>query len=312
MKRNESILVYGVTGLLVVILLVAVVFGNESSNNATPSGVVGKGGQGKAANQTREETDVGKMIDHNGVDIEGKLVRRDPAAGSQPPTGVESKPSAGQPAPSAPVDAALNAGGNSAEAKVPVALEAAFLLRSTREGEYRKVTVQDGESLSTLMERFGIGQARREEVLRLNEMMPTLDRVRSGQQVILPWVDDAVLIAGEKQRRERETALAAEKRAAKDGPRTNVPLAKPVPQPGPGAPRVGEWAGENGKAPAAKVPVAGGPTKDHKVKRGDSLWKIASECGGNVTHAIEQIRALNPTVDMDPLREGVVLKVPTR
>ena len=36
MKRNESILVYGVTGLLVLILFVAVVFGNEGEALARP------------------------------------------------------------------------------------------------------------------------------------------------------------------------------------------------------------------------------------------------------------------------------------
>lgn len=296
MKRNESILVYGVTGLLVVILLVAVVFGNEGTGS-TPANAAGKA-TGKLANQQRENSAVGDLIERTGVDIEGKLTRRESAQPEVKPTTPESQPST--------PSSQASPGAVGTDPKLAVALEAAFLLRSTREGDFRRVTVQDGESLSTLMERFGIAQARRDEVLRLNEMLPNLDRVRSGQQVILPWVDDAVLIAAEKQRRERESALAAEKSAARTNPRGDAPLVNPAPlrqSPPVANPKVVD---------APKAPVISGATKERKVKKGESLWKIASECGGSVTHAIEQIRALNPNVDLDPLREGVTLKVPSK
>jgi len=302
MKRNESILVYGVTGLLVVILLVAVVFGNDGSANA------GSGQQppqqGKtAANQTKDGLDIRKLVDEPKLGTDGKLNRENQVAAEPTPGSPKGSPGGNEG--SAPAGtgalpgAALSTKDNPGDARNSLPLEAAFLLRSTREGDFRRVTVQDGESLSQLMERFGVGQSRRDEVLRLNETLPNLDRIRSGQQIILPWVEDAVLIAAEKQRKEHDAAVMAERNAAKTVPSPSPNQNPKSTQPGP-------------EKPIGKFPLVMGATKERKVKKGESLWKIASECGGNVTTSIEQIRALNPQMDLDPLREGVVLKVPAK
>ena len=60
MKRNETVLVYGVTGLLVVILLVAVLFGNDGTSNA--------GGKPGGGNQAAAKPDLRDLINTSSIE----------------------------------------------------------------------------------------------------------------------------------------------------------------------------------------------------------------------------------------------------
>ena len=264
MRRNETILVYGVTGLLVIILLVAVVFGSDGAPRLDA-------GQAPAKVETARQ-DLESLIRAPLIDASGKLAKDGDAQATGDPK-----------APEAEQKPVVADGSSAAALHAP---EAAFLMRGPREGDYRKVRVLDGESFSVLMERFGIGQSRREEVVRLNEHVRNLDRLRAGDVLVLPYVDDVAVLEAAKQR------------SAERGKR------EPVVVPERGVERGTDRGNDSG----VKAAVA---TVERKVKKGESLWKVASDVDpGNVSQAMARIRELNPGVAFDPLREGTVLRVP--
>ncbi len=275
MKRSDTVLVYGVTGLLVVILMVAVVFGDGGPALADQK----KNSAGNLADilgASKLGTD-GKLLPKDAVDDAGRA--KDPAPGP-----------ASQPAGSQP------AGGDLQPKPAFVAAdEVALLGRGPRAefGNYRVVVTQQGETLSHVMQVFGIDRARLEEVLHINE---TLDpnRLAPGTRVILPWVDDAIVLAAHRQRRARTPLDSG-----------MVPLRIEE------APR-----SETAPAPAANHEPKAAPAlasgRTHKVVKGDSLWKIAADAGGtrNVKKTMDAIRGLNPKVDFDHLQTGTVLQLP--
>jgi LysM repeat protein len=63
-----------------------------------------------------------------------------------------------------------------------------------------------------------------------------------------------------------------------------------------------------GAAPAA-VPAGG---RQHEIKKGDNLWKIAKQYygGGDINAGIEKIKTANPDVNPQNLKIGTVLTIP--
>ncbi len=198
MKRNESILVYGVTGLLVVILVVAVVFGEE----ATPA-LAGGGDPSTAA------VDLEQVLDFNPVqalegagDPEGENAAPESGDvdGDGPPVGGETGDDGTvvddgviiSPDGFAGVQAPPSAEQNAQLAETSERQREAALTR--RVGDFREVTVRPGDTFSALVLRWcgsldhlGMAEA-------LNEDLD-YDRMPTGRVVLLPWVDDQQLLA---------------------------------------------------------------------------------------------------------------------
>lgn len=275
MKQNEKILVYAVTGFLVVILMVAVVFGKE-----TPRGVEHAAGGTDGALSLEDVLDQRAAEAGTLADGEGAA---DGAGGAGDGTGGE--------------DAAGTAG-RALAANVQLgpptveSLVTRHLGLSRRDRDYRIVRAQRGDSLSSLVQKWcGSTEGWLEAASALNEELTIL---RVGEDVVLPWVDDAVVLR----------AFEARATGPATGPVRGMPaevafdsLAAAVPP-----------------APAGRpeAPAAPAPSRRYEVAPGDSLWKIAERAvsRSKVPGYLEKVRALNPGLDADRLRVGQTLLLP--
>lgn len=303
MKQNEKILVYTVTGFLAVILGVAILFGKDSARRLPEvqrDSAQGGSIQGPSLEDVlnRRAGDLGKAGD----------------AGKSDPTKVEAVD------PNQPVGSPV-AGDQPLVANVqlapptPAALVTEKLGLSREEHGFRVVRAARGDTLGQLVQKWCGSLDRLEEARGLNE---TLETVQVGQPVVLPYVDDEVILA------------AYEKRTASSVP---APVFAPAPTPGDrtaqnGTARNGGAVEASGasaldgvptpavtpanRSTAVDAPAAAGRT--HKIQKGESLWKIAEREVGKKKAAafLESVRALNPGLDVDRLREGQVIALPAK
>jgi hypothetical protein len=231
MKQNEKVLVYLVTGLLVAILGIAVMFGSDAGrsprNTSAPPDAgkpdagktgAGKTGAGSSASQPAAGTS-GRGSEGRGS--EGQAPAADPAAkapaledilrrelpGRSEPqvgSGTEPKPAVGG-APAGSGTAAESVLGVPAPAALvreqplvlapptPASAVRDKLGRSERERDYRHVWASRGDTLSSLVLKWcGSVDEYLEVAQSLNEELVVL---KAGQRVTLPWVDDGVVLA---------------------------------------------------------------------------------------------------------------------
>ncbi|MEZ5963841.1 MAG: LysM peptidoglycan-binding domain-containing protein [Planctomycetota bacterium] len=278
MKRNETILVYSVTGLLVVILAVAILFGNErgAEARAQPGGQslddltgIGIAGVASASDSDGEPVDAGEQPDAATANAGPQ-----PGPAATAPTGAEAAPVRAELQPVADASAAqaperldvpLAMGTPKQEPATPVddpAMRALVLLGdSKREGDYRLVTVRHNDTFSELVQRWCGDLVQLEVAESLNEEV-NLARLEPGSRVCLPWVDDAVLIAAHEARKtKQEEAMRVVAEARNKG-------------------------------------------QDYVVKPGDSLWSIAVRHVGakGASKFIDQAKALNADLMANPDR----------
>lgn len=187
MKRNESILVYGVAGLLVLILGVAVVFGNErdqADGSAPPGEEIGvaKTGDGTVTDDTLSLDDLLAEPQHPAGPLAKETPSGEPLAADASAAGLVAADAVQQPL----------------EKRATAELLAA-LGETRRDGDYRVVKVRKGDSLSVLVQRWcgslddlAVAEALNEDV------NPQL--LKQGQEIYLPWVDDAVIGAQLEER----------------------------------------------------------------------------------------------------------------
>lgn len=277
MKQNEKILVYAVTGFLAVILGVAILFGKDSTRSLPDV-----------------RTDVGEA-----QSLESLLDRK---AAEQP----KADPVVEQPktdAPSQPLVANVQLAPPTAAAIVTEKLGL-----SRAENGYRVVRANRGDTLGDLVRKWCGSLDQLPDAQGLNETLQTL---QVGQDVVLPWVDDEVILA------------AYDKRTAASAPQLALaPVTTPVPA-GVGVAEAsaskGAAATEGVPAPAL-APVANGGTpaatgaRTYKIVAKDSLWKIAErEVGKGKAYAyVEKILDANPNLDAERLREGQTIKLPAK
>ena len=286
MKQNEKILVYAVTGFLAVILAVAILFGKEP--------------QRRMPELRTDTVEVPNLLE--------VLERR--AKGSEESTGLQAAP-VDAPADEPPANPGQPLVANVQLAPPSVAAMVTEKLGLSRKDRgYRIVRARPGDSLGSLVQKWCGSTDYLLEAQGINE---TLSVLQVGQEVILPWVDDEVVYA------------AFERRSQPSQPSQPSQVSQ-VSQPAAGA-GVAEATGDAGGAaqPAVAPAVAGLPTpavdaatrpgaRQHKVAAGESLWKIAEREVGRkqAPGFIEKIRALNPNLDVDRIRQGQTIQLPAK
>jgi hypothetical protein len=277
MKRNESILVYSVTGLLVVILAVAILFGNEqgvqahtSARGAKPLGEIAPSevstegavaDQGSLPEAVADGAQPSNGAGPAGQEGAGAIPKPAPAADTPSDhTAATAAPDASQ---GPPISVPLNASSPAPAVTEPATDLATQVLMwlgdSKRDGRYRVVTVRKGDTFSELVQRWCGGLEQLEIAESLNEEL-NLQRLEQGTKVVLPWVEDATLVAAHVARKSKQEAEV----------------------------KVVTDARDKGLA--------------YVVKSGDKLWNIATARVGqkNAAKFIEEVKALNPELMADP------------
>jgi nucleoid-associated protein YgaU len=299
MKQNERLLVYAVTGFLAVILVIAVLFGPSGRDVA-----------GATKPTATEAKGLGDLLGQKGSAAAGPSADAPTAGGAG---AADVLPAPGEVARHQPLVAAD-------PSAVAAELVAQQLGPSRRDRTVRLVRARAGDSLELLVRRWcGARDPFLDEAKALNEELTVL---RVGQEVCVPWVEDADLLA----------ILAANQ------PKTLVSTLEGTdsvgaPSPAGGMPGVGSLQSMLGGG-SATAPVAGDvggdpkPTfaepgrvgagaaparaaSEYTVKSGDSLWKIADRTYGRQLAArmVGEIRAANPGLD-ERLRVGQKLVLP--
>jgi nucleoid-associated protein YgaU len=289
MKQNERLLVYAVTGFLALILVIAVLFGNDPV-------VVAK---------TQENTSNGlsDILQPNKSDAELAKAKADADA--------KAKAQAEQLSASVSVEQPLNAKPYSASDVV-----VRVLGKSRRERMVRWVPVKPGDAFEKLVRRWcGDTQDSLEEALQLNEETTTLI---IGSEVMVPWVDDEILAVIVEARDVSSRRVAASpvgsSRTLMNSPKQAIAAGMPRPS----VTRPGfRMPGAGGSSPS----VASGAGADsagivtYTVKDGDSIWKIAKKRYGKAKQAkmVDVIKSLNPDVaNFDDLDVGQEFKIPAK
>ena len=204
MKRNETILVYSVTGLLVVILGVAIAFGDggvragtsgdlktlAELEDAVPADGVGLPvGAMPTDGATLAKGALGKGALGKGALGKGALGKGD-GADTVPPVLPVLDPGA---------EAALNVG-TAPPAVTDAATRALVLLgESSRDRAYRVVSVRHGDTFSQIVQRWCGSLDQMDVAASLNEEFD-LGRLEPGTRLYLPWVEDEVLLTALERR----------------------------------------------------------------------------------------------------------------
>jgi nucleoid-associated protein YgaU len=276
MKRNESVLVYSVTGLLLVILVIAVLFGDgkpSGPRSEPPRDEVARRdpalGAGTSLDPVLEDLMRPPTPESPATDAGG-----DAAGGTPVDAGTEAAADATNgppnPAPSVPLD---TAGGMAAVLKT---LGVAALGENERQGDYRRVRVKAGDELGRLVQLW-CGADQMQLVLGINEKLAANpNALRPGDWIVVPWLDDQKVIDG-------YLARSADSMPA---PATVAATPKVTPEAADGT-----W---------------------YTIQQGDKLWTIAA---AKVTQRrasayVERIVAANPGLDPARIRVGQKILLP--
>ena len=299
MKQNERLLVYAVTSFLALILVIAVLFGNDPN----------------VAAKAQENTSNGLSDILQASKSDAELAKADAES--------KAKAKAAELSASASAEQPLNAKPYNASDVV-----ARVLGKSRRERIARWVTVKSNDSFPKLVKRWcpvvtgGDQEARdfHEEALQLNEDTVTLI---AGRQVMVPWVDDEVLaeiieaqaapsrsLASSTGRTLMDSAVGTSSQPViADGwPRPSVTLS------GSAVSAAGPKPSDFSSGAAGAVEADAGVVT-YKVKDGDSIWRIATKRYGkaNAPKMVQAIESLNPDVpDLGDLRIGQKVKIPAK
>ena len=157
-------------------------------------------------------------------------------------------------------------------------------------GATTEYVVKPGDTIFLISKRTNF---RQDAIIAANPGLKP-DRLRVGQKIKLPGAAVAKSAASEAKPVAPEAKLAVKDAKNKDG--KEMDASAPVPNAADTKPPI--------KTKSGFVPYEG-PTKDYTVKSGDSLGKIASECG----ISIRALKALNG-LQKDNLRIGMKLKIP--
>jgi LysM repeat protein len=305
MKQKEKFLVYAVTGFLVVILMIAVIFGKEgprrgADNTGAPTprnlAAVLDGNKGEPAKEGDKD---GKSTDGPGAADHGK---------TDDSTNRSGLPAAGSVLPERPLVVP-------APSATPPATLADRLGPSRIEGfgdqRVRYVRVRSGDTLGALVQRWcGSDEIHLATAKALNEELTVL---KAGTEIALPFVADEVVLAAFQARQaasQPESAPGTKSSVDASGNANSaVPTEAPASKPDFKEPGASLGAG------AKESPVVPANVRIHEVKAGEMLWKLAVKEVGDkqAPKFIAVVKELNPEVsDFDRLKVGQKLKFPAK
>ncbi len=281
MKQSEKILVYSVTGFLVAILGIAVLFGKDPTRTVP----------GANAGSNASNTDV------NG--LSALLAEADANANKPAPQPI----AAVTPPPVAPEPIVQPL---AIPAPIPVPPpSAADELRSSLgysriEQKFRVVRAKSGDTLGKLVQNWcGSTDPYLEMARGLNEEMSVL---QAGQEVWLPLVDDDAVLAAWQARNPKkvEPAPAPETSGAASGAalaNASVLIPSAIPA-----------------APAGETAAPAIASRTYKIKKGEYIDRLAErEAGKEGMRAFKkQVEQLNPGINLDRVREGQTIKIPAK
>jgi len=208
--RNESFLVYGATALLVVIVVVAVVFGEGESQPVNAQMRSGEVAQVQGADDLERLLNldpIGPLGPESGdaAIVDDDATPKDGADGSE--EGMEETDESPQTDP----DAAIGNGGvplTTLDGIPPDVRPSVELIGSERvDGGYRRVTVRAGDSLSQLVSRWCGSQDYLPLAEALNEDIDH-QHLEPGSQILLPWVSDEIVRAAQREREVSSTRVS--------------------------------------------------------------------------------------------------------
>ncbi len=213
MRRNETVLVYAVTGLLIVILGIAVIFGEEA---APGNSAGGEGARGLLDGNADEFGLPG--VSRVNAEEPGKTEADPKPAKSSADVPKEAGKEAAGPVAREGAAADLNqpkapAKGEAAAKVVPLVTDPTVsatlrvLGKSRREGQYRVVTARTDDRLSKLVERWCGNLDPLPTVEALNEDLKQGKPIPDGHEVLVPWTDDEVLLAAHTARQRMQAEL---------------------------------------------------------------------------------------------------------
>lgn len=297
MKQNERLLVYAVTGFLALILVIAVLFGNDPVAASEKQENTSKG-LSELLQPNKSDAEIAKAKAE--VDARVKALAAQLSGGSSSQQPLNAKPQ--------------RASDVVARAQGP----------SRRERFVRWVPVKSGDAFEKLVRRWcGDTQGYLEEALSLNEDTTTL---KVGSEVMVPWVDDEVLAViieasapltlASNPSGSNRTLMRPSSGAIEAGmPRPSV--TRPgFAMPGAGSPTAGS---PTAGSPSAGTPRASGTSTGsaapvtYKVKKGDSIWSVATKRYGKARayKMVKAIQSLNPNLGVN-LKIGQEFKVPAK
>jgi hypothetical protein len=293
MKQNERLLVYVVTGFLALILVIAVIFGNDPAQAARKQKAASKGLREILSPKVVEDPAVLRQQGQLDL-VEGNQgsVQEDATNGSVASEPVREAPLIAKPLVAADV----------------VARE---LGQSRRDRGVRFVRAKSGDSLPVLVVRWCGDLAGIEEARTLNEDS-NLSALRIGQEVGLPWVDDEVLIERIESRKPRTLSVKPGVVPATGALPANRVVSDEIGLPRPSsvstAPRIPGAARPGFSEPVKPSPMG---VDTYRVKDGESLWGIAAKRYGakKASDMVVTIKELNQ-LQGDRIGKGQSLKLP--
>ena len=323
MKQNERFLVYLVMGFLALILVVAVMFSRDPAKDA---GVVKSQGLNQILGQEDGGKDGGKLADKESG-TKGN-VALDPKSDAGKRVGL---PSPSEVSPQQP----LMAGGAATNQLLLAAdLVAQQFGPSRRDRMARWVRAKQNDTVELLVRRWcGTRDPYLAEAMSLNEELKVL---RVGQEIMVPWVEDDVLVAAIDAQKPK-TLMPQDGLASGAGTKggTAVPATNDSKASGPtfAMPGTGTVSGTtlsgttlsgttlsgnppstvdadaSKRVPALNAAVAG--STSYTTKPGDSLWRICERTYGrkNADRMIPVVKQANPGMT-DKLGSGQKIVLP--
>lgn len=314
MKQNERLLVYAVTGFLALILVIAVLFGNDPVDAAGKKDASSKG-LSELLQPEKSEAELAKAKAEADAKAKALANQLNGGRNGSPQQPLNAKPLTDD-------DIVLRELG-----------------QSRRERIVRWVTVQPGDAFEKLVRRWCGSADYLAEAISLNEDTVTL---KVGQEVMVPWVDNSILAANLRARAEARLASnpVGSSSGASGQPRTLMnqtpaPIESGMPRPSvtrPGFAMPGGNSAPSGSrgpsgttGPATGTPgpsgtsgsgghaVAAPSVITYKVKKGDSIWRIATRRYGkaNAYKMVKAIQSMNPGLGED-LKIGQEFKIPAK
>ena len=297
MKQNERLLVYAVTAFLALILVIAIVFGD---NPTTPARSSATGG-----------TSLNDILNGVGAtpDVEPEVAASDAVEEVVVSVVGIDGPSATK------VEQPLRIKAPSAASQVMQKI-GPYTLKHGYRRAYRLVEVKPNDTWQKIAKRWCLDVEYVDEIQCCNESTTDL---RAGQKLLVPLsASDEELLAELEAAAKPKLLAGGQDAAATPEPVTGAPLPASTSLPNFARPQI-ESGAEAAAAVTPAAPPGGAPVAAtaqggfviYTVKPGDMLERVLRKrFGQGHFRARKVVQQLNPGIDVDRLRPGQTIKIP--